>query len=56
MFDQIWAVFACVASFAMCVLVVYFLVAGRHDRDRDEEAREFFDAHGYWPDDEPTSS
>jgi hypothetical protein len=53
-FDEIWAVFACVASFAMCVLVVYFLWSGRHDRDRDEEAREFFDAHGHWPGEEPT--
>jgi hypothetical protein len=54
MFDQIWAVFACAASLAMCGLVVYFLIAGRHDRDRDEEAREFYTAHGHWPDEEPT--
>jgi hypothetical protein len=54
-FDQIWAIFACAASFAMCGLVVYFLITGRHDRDREEEAREFFDAHGYWPDEDPTS-
>ena len=55
MFDEIWAVFACVASFAMCVAIVYFLITGRHDRDKDEAAREFFDRHGYWPDEEPTS-
>jgi hypothetical protein len=53
-FDQIWSVFAVVASFAMCALVVYFLITGRNDRDREEEAREFFDAHGHWPDEEPT--
>jgi hypothetical protein len=50
-FDQIWAAFAVLASFVMCAAVVYFLIEGRHDRDRDEEAREFFTAHGYWPDD-----
>jgi hypothetical protein len=25
-------------------------VAGEADRDREEEAREYFDAHGRWPD------
>ena len=34
----------------MCVLVVYFLITGRNDRDKEEEAREYFDAHGHWPD------
>ena len=34
----------------MCVVVVYFLFTGRNDRDKDEEAREYFDAHGHWPD------
>jgi hypothetical protein len=50
MLQQIWAIIACVLSFAMCVLIVYFLVTGRDDRTRDEEAREYFDAHGHWPD------
>ena len=35
---------------AMCAVVVYFLWSGRHDRDKEEEAREYFDAHGHWPD------
>jgi hypothetical protein len=48
--QQIWAVVAVILSCAMCVVVVYFLISGRHDRDRDEEAREYFDAHGHWPD------
>jgi hypothetical protein len=55
MLQQIYAVIACALSVAMCALVVYFLITGRHDRDREEEAREFFDVHGYWPDEEPTS-
>ena len=53
MFDEIWSVFAVLASIVMCGAIVYFLFAGRHDRERDEEAREFFDAHGYWPDEAP---
>ena len=54
MLQQIYAAVAVVLSVIMCVIVVYFLFTGRHDRDKDEEAREFFDAHGYWPDEEPT--
>jgi hypothetical protein len=48
--QELYAVVACFLSFAMCVVVVYFLFTGRNDRDKDEEAREYFDAHGHWPD------
>jgi hypothetical protein len=48
--QELYAVVACVLSFAMCVLVVYFLITGRNDRDKEEAAREYFDAHGHWPD------
>jgi hypothetical protein len=34
---------------------VYFLVTGRNDREVEERAREYFDAHGHWPDEEPTN-
>ena len=50
MLQQIWAVVACALSVAMCALIVYFLVTGRHDREREEEARDYFTAHGHWPD------
>ena len=53
MLYQAYAIFACIAAVAMCVVVVYFLFSGRHDRVREEEAREYFDAHGHWPDEEP---
>ena len=49
MLQQIWAVVACVLAFAMCVVVVYFLFTGGTTAT-DEEAREYFDAHGHWPD------
>ena len=48
--QQIWAVVAVALALAMCVVVVYFLITGRHDREREEQAREYFDAHGHWPD------
>jgi hypothetical protein len=48
--QQLYAVVACILSVAMCVVVVYFLISGRNDRDKEEAAREYFDAHGHWPD------
>ncbi len=54
MLQQIWAVVAVLLSLAMCVIVVYFLFSGRHDRDDEEAAREYFDVHGHWPDEKPT--
>jgi hypothetical protein len=38
----------------MVVVILYFLVTGRDDRDREEEARRFFDEHGHWPDESPS--
>jgi hypothetical protein len=54
MIQEIWSVVAVLLSLAMCVVVIYFLFSGRNDRAREEEAREYFDQHGHWPDEEPT--
>jgi hypothetical protein len=54
MFQEIYSIVAVLLGLAMCVVVMYFLLTGRHDRDREEEAREYFDRHGHWPDEEPT--
>jgi hypothetical protein len=54
MVDEIYAVTAAVLGFAMCGVVLYFLIIGHGDRDRDEEAREFFDSHGHWPGEKPS--
>jgi hypothetical protein len=54
MLQELYAAIAVVLSLAMCVVVLYFVLTGRHDREKDEEAREFFDAHGHWPDETPT--
>ena len=54
MLQELYAAVAIVLSLAMCGVVLYFVLAGRHDRDADEEAREFFAAHGHWPDETPT--
>jgi hypothetical protein len=43
------------AAMALLLLNVLFRagVAGDRDRDREEAARAYFDAHGYWPDEAP---
>ena len=50
MLYQAYAVFACIAALAMCAGVVYLLVRPDRDRADEEAAREYFDAHGHWPD------
>ena len=31
-------------------------MSGDTFRDREEEARRFFDEHGYWPDEDPSKA
>jgi hypothetical protein len=40
-------------SVAFLNLLFRFGVAGDHERDDEERAREFMAAHGYWPDERP---
>jgi hypothetical protein len=40
-------------SVAFLNLLFRFGVAGDRERDDEERAREFFAAHGYWPDERP---
>ena len=37
------------------LVVLYFLVTGRNDRNEEEDARRYFDEHGHWPDEAPGS-
>jgi len=43
------------AGLAVWMLNFFFRIGASGDRERDEEerAREFFDLHGHWPDEEP---
>ena len=40
------------SAFAVLLMNVFFRIGaeGDKDRDKEEEARVFFDEHGYWPD------
>ena len=55
MAGTIWSVIAVVSGFVMVGVILYCLITGRDDRDREEEARVFYDEHGYWPDEVPGS-
>ena len=55
MVQLIWSIIAVVASIAITGGVVYALISGRHDRDHEEEARDYFTRHGHWPDETPSA-
>jgi hypothetical protein len=54
-FETVWSIVAVVGGVGTCVVIGYFMLTGRHDREREERAREFFDRHGHWPDEDPTA-
>jgi len=37
-------------AFLAIIALMFVPALGNRDRDREEEARAFFDAHGRWPD------
>ena len=47
---EIWTYIAMALAVAMCCVVLYFLLHEGDDREKEEAAREYFDAHGHWPD------
>jgi hypothetical protein len=50
MVETIWSIIGVAGGLLMVVAILYFLVTGKGDRERDEEARRFYDEHGRWPD------
>jgi hypothetical protein len=50
MAETIWSAIAVIGGLGMVAVILYFLVSGRDDRDREEAARRYFDEHGRWPD------
>jgi len=45
MVETIWSVIAVVSGLGMVAVILYCLITGRDDRDREEEAHVFFDEH-----------
>jgi hypothetical protein len=56
MAEIIWSIIAVVGGFAVIGGVLYFMLTERGDREREEDARVFFDEHGHWPDEAPSES
>jgi hypothetical protein len=50
MANTLWTIIAAVGGFGMIGAVFYFWVSEGRDREREEEARRYFDEHGHWPD------
>ena len=50
MFYEIWAWISMVLGVGMCAVIIFFLVKKDDNREKEEAAREYFDAHGHWPD------
>ncbi len=51
--DWVWAIIALVSSVGSILLLIYLQARGRGDREQEDAARDFFDRHGHWPDEEP---
>jgi hypothetical protein len=50
MVETIWSIIGVTGGVLMVVVILYFLATGKGDREREEEARRFYDEHGHWPD------
>ncbi len=50
MFEFIWSVIAVAGALLVVGVIFYFLFTGSGDREKDEDARRFYDEHGHWPD------
>ena len=55
MVETIWSLIGIAGGFATLAAIVYFFIDGRHDRDDEEAARRYFDEHGRWPDESPST-
>ncbi len=50
--DVIWGTVGVVGSFAAVAALLWIMARGHKERDAEVSAREFYDSHGHWPDEE----
>ena len=50
MADTIWGVVGVVGGLASIAALAWYASRGHADRDAEDAARDFYDAHGRWPD------
>jgi hypothetical protein len=55
MAETIWSIIGVIGGVATVAVILWFLITGRDDRDKEEDARRYFDEHGHWPDESPRS-
>jgi hypothetical protein len=46
----IWSVIGIIGGVLTIAVILWFLVTGAGDREKEEAARRYFDEHGHWPD------
>jgi hypothetical protein len=51
--DLAWGIAGTIGAIASIVALVWIAAKGHSDRHAEDDAREFYDAHGHWPDEEP---
>jgi hypothetical protein len=52
----IWSIIGVIGGILTIAVILYFLVTGAGDREEEEAARRYFDEHGHWPGESPSSS
>jgi hypothetical protein len=50
MIANAYGIFICVAGVVGIVWIIWMMRNGDKDRHEEDAARDFFDAHGHWPD------
>ena len=51
-----WDVASILASFAAIGWLIKTIFTGNDDRADEDDARRFYDAHGHWPDEDPSEA
>jgi hypothetical protein len=51
--DTIWSIVAAIGGFGVVGVVFYYWALGDRERVTEEDARHYYDEHGYWPDETP---
>jgi hypothetical protein len=54
--DLIWGIIGVAGAFAAVGALVWVAAKGHADRHAEDAAREFFDRHGHWPDEDRATS